>query len=368
MLYILLLRKDIAAVAARLKTRGFDLDVEAFNALEAERKSLQTRTEELQAKRNALSKQVGQLKAKGGDASEVLAEVAGIPAQLKELESQLAGVQDRLQDFLLGIPNLPHASVPLGKSEADNVEVRRWGEPRVLGFPAKDHVDVGGPLGLDFETAAKLSGTRFVLLRGPAARLHRALAQFMLDVHTREHGYTEVYTPYIVNAATLLGTGQLPKFRDDMFWVTKGGGETKEEFYLISTSEIARGRWRRDPERKRFRQLLRIAVLRSEAGSWQGRGDDPPARFEGQMVRSRIRAVGDVEDGRPQSGAAKLGCRTASLCCATSVSDKARPRSGCRGRTRTARSRRSPTARHSRRGACKRGSGTRKARPNWFTR
>ncbi len=239
MLDIALLRKDVAAVAARLKTRGYELDVERFNALEAERKAVQTKTEELQARRNALSKQVGVLKAKGQDASSVLAEAGSIPDQVKTLEMQLASIQQKLQQWMLEIPNLTHESVPIGTSAEENVEVRRWGTPRTFDFPVKDHVDVGTPLGLDFDTAAKLSGSRFTLLRGPLARLHRALAQFMLDVQTREHGYTEYYTPYIVNADCLVGTTQLPKFRDDMFWVTKGGGEEKEEMYLISTSEIS---------------------------------------------------------------------------------------------------------------------------------
>jgi seryl-tRNA synthetase len=239
MLDIALLRKDIAAVAARLKARPFDLDIEAFNALEGERRSVQMRTEELQARRNALSKQVGVLKGKGEDASAVLAEVAAIPEQVKALEGQLANIQARLQNFMLNVPNVPHESVPAGRSADDNVEVRRWGTPRAFDFEVRDHVDVGAALGLDFETAAKISGSRFALMKGPVARLHRALAQFMLDLQTTEHGYTECYTPYIVNADSLLGTAQLPKFRDDMFWVTKGGGEDKEEMYLISTSEIS---------------------------------------------------------------------------------------------------------------------------------
>ncbi len=238
MLDIALLRKDIAAVAARLKARPFDLDIEAFNALEIERRSVQMRTEELQARRNALSKQVGVLKGKGEDASAVLAEVAAIPEQVKVLEGQLSNIQARLQNFMLNVPNVPHESVPAGRSADDNVEVRRWGTPRAFDFEVRDHVDVGAALGLDFETAAKISGSRFALMKGPVARLHRALAQFMLDLQTTEHGYTECYTPYIVNADSLLGTAQLPKFRDDMFWVTKGGGEDKEEMYLISTSEI----------------------------------------------------------------------------------------------------------------------------------
>ncbi|MDH5209525.1 MAG: serine--tRNA ligase [Burkholderiaceae bacterium] len=239
MLDIALLRKDIAAIAARLRTRPFELDIEGFNALESERKSVQIRTEELQAQRNALSKKVGQLKARGEDAGAVLAEVAAIPEQVKALEGQLANIQLRLQNYLLNIPNVPHESVPAGRSAEDNAEVRRWGTPRSFDFAVRDHVDVGAALGLDFETAAKIAGSRFALMKGPVARLHRALAQFMLDVQTNEHGYTECYTPYIVNADSLVGTAQLPKFREDMFWVTKGGGEDKEEMYLISTSEIS---------------------------------------------------------------------------------------------------------------------------------
>jgi seryl-tRNA synthetase len=239
MLDINLLRRDVGVVAARLKTRGYEFDVDRFNALEAERKAVQTKTEELQARRNALSKQVGMLKAKGQDATSLLAEAGSIPDEVKKLETQLAGIQAQLQQWLLEVPNLVHESVPIGTSADDNVEVRRWGTPRTFDFPVKDHVDLGTPLGLDFDTAAKLSGSRFTFLRGPLARLQRALAQFMLDMQTREHGYTECYTPYIVNAECLIGTTQLPKFRDDMFWVTKGGGEEKEEMYLISTSEIS---------------------------------------------------------------------------------------------------------------------------------
>ena len=242
MLDINLLRKDVAAIAARLKTRGYAFDVDRFNTLEAERRSVQTKTEELQARRNALSKQIGTLKAKGQDSTSLLAEAGSIPDEVKKLETQLDRIQDEMQQWMLEIPNLPHESVPTGMSADDNVEVRRWGTPRTFDFLVKDHVDVGTPLGLDFDTAAKLSGARFTLLRGPLARLQRALAHFMLDVHTREHGYTECYTPYIVNADCLIGTTQLPKFRDDMFWVTKGdgqSGEKREEMFLISTSEIS---------------------------------------------------------------------------------------------------------------------------------
>ncbi|MBX6319638.1 MULTISPECIES: serine--tRNA ligase [unclassified Pigmentiphaga] len=250
MLDIALLRKDIQAVAARLKDRGYTLDLDGFNSLESRRKSVQTETENLQARRNMLAKQIGMLKAKGEDASAVLAESQAIPARLKALEEELANIQRHMQALLLAVPNLPHASVPNGASSDDNVEVRRWSptgaDPAPLPFEPKDHVALGEPLGLDFETAVKLSGSRFTLMRGPIARLHRALAQFMLDVQTGEHGYTECYTPYIVNTATLVGTGQLPKFKDDMFWVTKGGESVdengnpvpREELYLISTSEI----------------------------------------------------------------------------------------------------------------------------------
>src|SRR5512134_1176613 len=272
MLDIALLRKDIAAVAARLKARPFDLDIEAFNTLESERKSVQVRTEELQARRNALSKQIGALKARGEEASDVMEEAGALPEQVKDQEVRLGDIQARLHELLLNVPNLPHESVPRGASADDNREVRRWGDPRAFDFAPRDHVDVGARLGLDFETAAKISGSRFALLKGPVARLHRALAQFMLDTQTVEHGYTECYTPYIVNRDTLLGTGQLPKFRDDMFWVTKGGGEDKEELYLISTSEISltntvRGDMLREAD-LRIRLTAHTPCFRSEAGSY----------------------------------------------------------------------------------------------------
>ena len=242
MLDITLLRKDLDAVIERLQLRKNPqpfLDVERFKALEAERKQVQTRTEELQAKRNQLSKQVGMLKGKGEDASAVMAEVGGIADELKAGADKLELIQQELNGMLMGVPNLPHASVPAGADETGNVEVRRWGTPRSFDFPVKDHVDLGAPLGLDFETGAKLSGSRFAFLKGPAARLHRALAQFMLDVQTTEHGYTECYTPYIVNREILEGTGQLPKFKEDMFWVSRGGDAEQREQYLISTSEIS---------------------------------------------------------------------------------------------------------------------------------
>ena len=240
MLDLQLLRKDLDHVAARLAGRGYTLDVAAFRELEAQRKSVQTLSEELQARRNALSKQIGALKARGEDVSAVMAEVAGLGDQLAQAGAQNDAVQARLHEWVLTIPNLPHDSVPAGGSADENVEVRRWGEPRVFEYEPLDHVDVGAPHGLDFETAAKLSGSRFALLRGQMARLHRALAQFMLDVQTSEHGYTECYTPYIVNAETLRGTGQLPKFEQDLFAVKKGGQEGEgEALYLIPTSEVS---------------------------------------------------------------------------------------------------------------------------------
>jgi seryl-tRNA synthetase len=272
MLDINLLRKDVGAVAGRLRTRGYEFDVAGFQAIEAERKAVQVATEDLQARRNALSKQVGTLKARGEDATAVMAEAAALPQRLKELEEQLGNIQSRANELLLDVPNLPHASVPVGRSAEDNVETRRWGTPPAFDFTPRDHVDLGARLGLDFEAAARLAGSRFALLKGPLARLHRALAQFMLDTQTEQHGYTECYTPYIVNRDSLLGTGQLPKFRDDMFWVTKGGGEDKEELYLISTSEISltntvRGEVLREADLP-IRLTAHTPCFRSEAGSY----------------------------------------------------------------------------------------------------
>ncbi|MHB1374936.1 MAG: serine--tRNA ligase [Thauera sp.] len=238
MLDIQLLRTQIDSVAARLATRGLQLDTAAFQALEDERKQLQTRTQELQARRNALSKQIGMLKGKGEDASAVMAEVAQLGDELKACEQALPVLLERINAFLATLPNLPQEDVPVGADESGNVEVRRWGSPRSYDFDVRDHVDLGAPLGLDFETGAKLSGSRFAFLRGPVARLHRALAQFMLDTHTREHDYTECYTPYIVNGSALYGTGQLPKFKEDLFWVSRGGDEEGLEQYLIPTAEI----------------------------------------------------------------------------------------------------------------------------------
>ncbi len=257
MIDINLLRRDLDGVVAQLQRRKNPqpfLDVGRYSALETERKSIQTGTEQLQAQRNALSKQIGQLKAKGGDSTAAMAEVGGIADALKAGAERLEAIQAELQQMLMSIPNLPQASVPDGADEHGNVEVRRWSPdgsgPRELGFKPQDHVDLGTALGLDFEMGTKLSGSRFTFMRGTAARLHRALAQFMLDVQTQEHGYTECYTPYIVNRDILEGTGQLPKFEEDMFWVYRGSGpgesgsgggadEAQAPQYLISTSEIS---------------------------------------------------------------------------------------------------------------------------------
>ena len=289
MLDITLLRKDLDGVVARLQTRKNPqtwLDVDAFSALEAERKMLQTRTEDLQAQRNSLSKQIGMLKGKGdhAGADAVMAQVGGIKQTLEAGETRLKALQAELEDILAGVPNLPHASVPMGAGEQDNVELRRWtpqgglgANPLPLGFAAKDHVDLGEPLGLDFDAGAKLSGARFTVMRGPIARLHRALAQFMLDVQTQEHGYTECYTPYIVNAESLRGTGQLPKFEADLFAARKGGQEGEEQpdntpLYLIPTSEVPLTNLVRDQILAESELPVKLTAhspcFRSEAGSY----------------------------------------------------------------------------------------------------
>ena len=273
MIDIQVLRKDIENVAARLATRKFKLDVATFNALEGERKQIQSRTEQLQGVRNSRSKQIGMLKGKGEDSSTVMAEVAGIADELKASATRLEQVQQQLSDFMLDIPNLPHESVPVGRDETDNVEVRRIGTPRVFDFTVKDHVDIGTPLGLDFDAATKLTGSRFSVMKGGIARLHRALTQFMLDTHTAEHGYTECYTPYIVNAESLRGTGQLPKFEADLFAVKKGGQEGESEtLYLIPTSEVSLTNLVRDqiiaPEALPIKMTAHTPCFRSEAGSY----------------------------------------------------------------------------------------------------
>jgi seryl-tRNA synthetase len=273
MIDIQLLRKDIDSVAARLAGRKFKLDVAAFNALEAERKQIQSSTEDLQNKRNTLSKQIGALKGKGEDTSAVMAEVAGIGDELKASAARLDVLQTKISEFMLSIPNLPHESVPVGTDEAGNVELRKVGTPRTFDFEIRDHVDVGAALGLDFDVAAKITGSRFSVMKGGIARLHRALAQFMLDTHTGEHGYTECYTPYIVNADSLQGTGQLPKFEADLFAVKKGGQEGEgEALYLIPTAEVPLTNIVRDEivagDALPIRMTAHSPCFRSEAGSY----------------------------------------------------------------------------------------------------
>jgi seryl-tRNA synthetase len=274
MLDINLLRNDLAAVAAGLAKRGVTLDTALFEGLERERKDIQTRTQDLQNRRNTRSKEIGIAKSKGEDTSALLAEVGGMGDELKRIEASLDSVQAKLRDFLLNLPNLAHADTPVGKSEHDNVEVRRVGTPRVFDFAVKDHADLGEALGLlDFATAARIAGSRFSLLRGDLARLHRALAQFMLDVHTREHGYIECYTPYIANTATLTGTAQLPKFEADMFSVKKGGQQGDDDaLYLISTSEITLTNTVRDEILAASSLPIKLTAhtpcFRSEAGSY----------------------------------------------------------------------------------------------------
>ena len=266
MLDIQTLRNDIQGAAKRLESRKFSLDVAFFQALEAERKMVQTRTQELQARRNAASKAIGMKKAKGEDASEILAEVASLGDELKKNEASLDGIQGKMLAFLLSIPNLPHESVPFGQSEADNVEVSRWGQPRHYDFEVRDHVALGGGLSmLDFEAAVKIAGSRFTLMKGAIARLHRALSQFMLDLHTTEHGYVEVYVPYMVNSESLRGTGQLPKFEEDLFSVSNG-------YYLIPTAEVPVTNIVRDeilaPESLPVKYVAHTPCFRSEAGSY----------------------------------------------------------------------------------------------------
>ena len=283
MLDITLLRKDLPSGLARLETRKSPqafLPVEEFTALEAERKTIQTRTEELQAKRNSLSKQVGQLKAKGAagqaEVDAVMAQTADIKSELDASATRLEGIQADMQALLLNVPNLPHESVPVGKDEHANVLARSWGTPKAMDFTIKDHVDVGEPLGLDFDMGVKLSGARFTVMKGPVARLHRAIAQFMLDVQTQEHGYTECYTPYIVNAETLRGTGQLPTFEEDLFAAKKGGQDAQTAdnaaLYLIPTSEVTLTNFVRDTVLAENQLPMKLtahtACFRSEAGSY----------------------------------------------------------------------------------------------------
>ena len=307
MLDINQLRRDLPSVVARLEARKSPqpfLDVARFSALEAERKTLQIRTEALQAERNSASKQIGQRKSKGEDGSALMALVAGIADEMKQGASRLEAIQAELQALLMALPNLPDASVPPGTDETGNVEVKRWGTPQTYNFPVKDHVDLGAPLGLDFDLGAKLSGSRFSFLRGPVARLHRALAQFMLDVQTEQHGYTECYTPYIVNREILEGTGQLPKFKDDMFWVLRGGDESQPEQYLISTSEISLTNSVREQilaaEALPIKLTAHSPCFRSEAGS---AGRDT----RGMIRQHQFDTVEMVQVVAPEDSEATLG-------------------------------------------------------------
>jgi len=277
MLEIQQLRNDLNTVTEALAKRGYTFPVSAFNALEAERKTIQTKTQDLQAQRNAASKKIGHAKSKGEDVTAIMAEVTQFGDELKQAEIQLEQVQQQLQKILLEIPNLPHASVPQGKDETANVQIRNWGTPRTFAFAIKDHVTIGEALGLlDFETAAKLSGARFSVMKGGLARLHRALAQFMLDTHTQQHGYVETYAPYLVNADSLRGTGQLPKFAEDLFAVRAGGNATNDDtnppFYLIPTAEVPITNMVRDEivslQALPLKYVAHTPCFRSEAGSY----------------------------------------------------------------------------------------------------
>ena len=300
MLDIQLLRKDAALVAERLAARGFHFDAARFDALEAERKTIQTRTQEAQSHRNSMSKQIGMMKGKGEDTTAVMTEVAGLGDELKQMEERLAALQTEINDFLMGVPNLPHESVAVGKDETANVEVSRWGTPKTFGFAVRDHVDIGEGLGqLDFAAAVKITGSRFSVMRGGLARLHRALAQFMLDQHTGEHGYTEVYVPYLVNAESMRGTGQLPKFEEDLFHVPRTDAE---KLYLIPTAEVPVTNLLRDEivpaESLPLKFVAHTPCFRSEAGSYgrDTRGMRPWAR----AVRAQGRRV--RHPPRPSSG------------------------------------------------------------------
>lgn len=335
MLDIQLLRKDAALVAERLAARGFVFDTARFETLEAERKTIQTRTQEAQSRRNALSKQIGMMKGKGEDTTTVMAEVAGLGDEQKQLESRLSELQAELNDFLMGVPNLPHESVAHGLDETANVEVSRWGTPKQFDFPVRDHVDLGEGLGqLDFEAAVKITGTRFTVMKGPLARLHRALAQFMLDVHTAEHGYTEVYVPYLVNADSMRGTGQLPKFEEDLFAIRANSGvatgadiyankkpnadgtlpadtEFKivpKTFYLIPTAEVPVTNLLRDEivpvETLPLKFVAHTPCFRSEAGSY---GRDT----RGMIRQHQFDKVELVQMVKPEDSYAALEALTA---------------------------------------------------------
>jgi len=312
MLDIQLLRKDAALVAERLAARGFAFDAARFDALEAERKTIQTRTQEAQSHRNTLSKQIGMMKGKGEDTTAVMAEVAGLGDEQKQLETRLSELQAELSDFLMGVPNLPHESVAPGKDETANVEVSRWGTPKHFDFPVRDHVDLGEGLGqLDFAAAVKITGSRFSVMKGPLAKLHRALAQFMLDVHTSEHGYTEVYVPYLVNADSMRGTGQLPKFEEDLFHVPRYSnqpGTDADKLYLIPTAEVPVTNLLRDEivaaEALPLKFVAHTPCFRSEAGSY---GRDT----RGMIRQHQFDKVELVQMVKPEDSYAALEALTA---------------------------------------------------------
>jgi len=294
-----LLRGDLEFCQQQLARRGYELDTEMFTALEEKRKELQVKTQELQKERNAKSKAIGQAKAKGEDASAILAQVSDLGDQLKAAEEELNTYQIQLNDLLMGIPNLPHESTPDGRNEESNVEVRKWGKPREFDFEVRDHVDVGEALGLlDFETAAKITGSRFAVMSGAIARLHRALIQYMLDLHTTEHGYTETYVPYIVNADSLRGTGQLPKFEEDLFKV-----RYENDYYLIPTAEVPVTNIARDviidDQYMPRKYVCHTPCFRSEAGSY---GKDT----RGMIRQHQFEKVELVQVVRPEDSYAAL--------------------------------------------------------------
>ena len=305
MIDIQLLRQNLTNVAEKLSNRGYKLDIDNFQSLEQQRKQLQMRTEELQAQRNQFSKKIGALKSQGkhDEANLIMANVAKIKTQLEETDHKYQLIQTQINDLLLTIPNLPHNDVPIGKDENDNVEIRRIGTPKQFDFEIKDHVDLGEPLGLDFKTASELSGARFTVMRGQIARLHRALAQFMLDIHTQQHGYIEHYTPYIVNPEILLGTGQLPKFAEDMYRIDCGGEENKQEQYLISTAEITLTNTVRERVLNKDELPKKLTAhtpcFRSEAGSY---GKDT----RGLIRQHQFDKVEMVQIQRPENSYAAL--------------------------------------------------------------
>ncbi len=391
MLDINLLRNDLPKVVAGLARRGVTLDAARFEALERDRKDIQTRTQQLQAKRNALSKEIGAAKGRGDDAAALLTEVAGIGDETKRLEGDLDGVQSKLRDFLLELPNLLHSSVPAGRSSDDNVEVRRWGTPKTFDFAVRDHTDIGESLGmLDFATAAKLSGARFTFLRGGLARLHRALAQFMLDTQTTEHGYTECYTPYIVNAAALVGTTQLPKFEDDMFSVRRGGVAADdpaagERQYLISTSEITLTNSVRDEilpaESLPLKLTAHSPCFRSEAGSYgkDTRGMIRQHQFDKVEMVQVVHPDKSYDALEEMTGHAEVILQAPRAALSRRYAlhrrHRLRRRENLRYRSVAAGAERLPrdlvgarTARRSRRGGCRRAFATRRASPNSSTR